>query len=325
MKMSKILAGLLAMALLLAPAVPIVKAQQPGSGPLPGVTYWWFQLRDERNQPISAPGICFVYTAGSDTLATIYTDQTLATAAANPVTAAPLFQSSGNSCAFYTPSTTTSVDVIAWTKRGRSRLSSYTPGGSAVHLVVIDQQMTQKIIQIPYSVQAPSSGISYVNSGVTIPKGFVVTDVYVQVTNAGSGNNIHLSAGILEKHAGGFIALGSVQPADNSFGGMNVTTLGWSAVLPQLTTTGLQATQPYCISGFHVGALLATGTTPGTCATSTHSGTYLKTPFVGNGTAKTVVYHVGSGTTPGTFQLSPAQATAAGYFYLVGQEIGNDF
>src|SRR2546422_15944 len=274
MKKSRILLSLLAALLLVLPVAPVF-AQQPSPGPVPGVTYWWFQLRDERGQPVTAAGLCFVYTAGGDTLATIYTDQNLSTTATNPVTAAPLFQSTGNGCSFYTPSTTTSVDVVAWTKRARSRISGYTPAGSAAHVLVVDQQMTAKIIQVPMTAQAPSSGISYVNSGVTIPKGFVVRDVFYQITNVGAGNNVHFTAGILEKTRGGFCARGTSRAQDQPPGGVQMSPLGWTGCSPQITTAGLQAPQDYVIAGFHVGQLLGGGYPPGRGATATHAGFYI--------------------------------------------------
>lgn len=192
--MKKILTGLLALALLALPLAPAIQTDsfsmrvaEVGAQPLGNAMFWWFQLRDERNQALTdTTARCFVYTAGSDTLATIYTDATLATAASNPITAAALFNSVGQSCAFYTAISVSSVDVIAWSKRARSRISGYTPAGSAGHYMVLDQQGASKIIQIPLTPAASSVAGSYVNTGVVIPKGFAVRDALIQVTTGKS-------------------------------------------------------------------------------------------------------------------------------------------
>lgn len=342
----RMLTGLLALALL---AVPLAPALKTGDNPLPirlstvaaqplgNGMFWWFQLRDERNQPVTDAARCFVYTAGGDTLATIYTDATLATAASNPITAATLFNSTGQSCAFYTALSVTSVDVIAWTKRARSRFSGYTPAGSAGHVLILNQQMNTKIIQIPYAAGPATLG-SYMATGVTIPKGFAIKDILVQVTNAGSGNNTHLVAGIYETHAAGLLSFGSQKVGDmrgNTVNGqgVNVSTLGWFAATGQVTTWNAILTPlgvlDHVFTSFHTGSLIsrgAVGNNLAVAATPGHAGSYFRFPFIGDGTNKTVVYHVGTssqGTIP--FGAAAAATNPAGYFYIIGAELGLDY
>jgi hypothetical protein len=315
----RILMGLLALAFVLLPLAPAItphmqiRTAEVSAQPLGSSMFWWFQLRDERNQPLTdTTARCFVYTAGSDTLATIYTDATLSTAAANPITAAALFSSQGQSCAFYTAVSVTSVDVIAWSKRARSRLSGYTPAGSAGHYMILDQQGNEKIIQIPFSAGASSSGTSYTNSGVTIPKGFLVRDVAIQVTATGAGS--HVIAGILETDPKGFCASGVTKVADST-GGVTLATLGWlpcTATFSASTATLID----YYAASFHSGHLLSNGIVG---AIGTHAGVYNRIPFVGDGTKKTVVYHVGFGA-----GICNANC-GSGYLYIIGEELGNDY
>jgi hypothetical protein len=301
----------LALSLPLAWVAPI--EAQPLGGP--GM-YWWFQLRDERNQTISDTSArCFVYTAGTDTLATIYSDRNLTTAAANPIIGAALGSSAGQSCEFFTATSVLSVDVVAWTKRARSRISGYTPAASAGHVLVLDQQMTKKIIQIPLTPAAGSVGTSYVNTGVTIPKGFVVRDALIEVRTAGTGG-AHVVAGILETDPKGFCAAGVARVADSATGGVTMANAGWLRCGATFTADTSQNMDAYAAS-FHVGHLLAYGAIG---ATASHTGSYFPFPFVGNGTNKTVVYHMGSANGKGC-----NANCGAGYLYLVGEEMGNDY
>jgi hypothetical protein len=339
MMMKTILTGLLALALLALPLAPAIQTHsvsmrvaEVSAQPLGNAMFWWFQLRDERNQALTDTSArCFVYTAGTDTLATIYTDQTLATAAANPVIAAALGSSVGQSCAFFTATSVTSVDVIAWSKRGRSRISGYTPAGSAGHFLVLSQQMNSRLIQVPFAGNvAPSVGTSYVNTGVTIPKGFLIRDVLVQVTTAGAAGS-HLTVGILEGNPGGLCASGVTKVQDNagaSAGGKALPAAGWSHC-GAYTQSTVAANLPsgvaadFFYTAFHSGQLISRGSignnTAGVIAGAQHAGSYYRFPFVGDGVVKTLSYHVG--TANGGNPLS----TVAGYFYIIGNEVGNDF
>jgi hypothetical protein len=306
--MTKILTGLLALLFVALPLVPAVVSAQP----VPGVTFWWFQLRDERNQPLTAAATCAVYTAGTDTLATVYTTQQLTTAASNPITGAALFNSPGNSCAFYTARSVTSVDVVAWSKRARSRVSGMTPTGSGGKTLILDEQMTSKIIKIPLTPAASSVGTSYVNTGVTIPKGFAVRDAFIEVTTVGTAG-AHVVAGILENDPKGFCAAGIARVADSTTGGITMANAGWLRCGATFVADITQNLDAYAAS-FHSGHLLSYGAIG---AVSVHAGTYFQFPFVGDGTNKTVVYHMGSAN-----NKNCNANCGVGYLYLVGEELG---
>ncbi len=290
---------------------------QPLSG---GAVYWFGQLRDERMQPIptTTPGTCAVYTAGTDTLATVFTDATLATAKTNPVVAGAAGTSTGQSFEFFLPSTTATVDIVCWTKRARSRVTAYSAAQSAAHFLVLDQQMTTKIIKVPYS-NVTSAG-NKIQTGVQIPKGAAVRDVLIEILTGAL--SAHLAIGIDAGEVGGNDAgfcgffsttiVGIAGAALGSTGGVGVqanaaTWMHCHAVLTQSTANLMDV----IITGFHSGALMSRGAIG---AQAVHAGSYFRFPFIGNGVAKTLVYTTGP----------QAGVAATGNFYIIYEELGND-
>ena len=330
--MKRILTGLLALVLVALPLTPAVQAPLPiqvaqvAAQPGSGITFWWFQLRDELGQPIptTTPATCAVYTAGGDTLATIYSEPTLTTTASNPLTAAALFSGQGNHCSFYTANTVTSVDVIAWTKRSRARLTGYTANASQGHLIVMDRQMTTKIMKVPYTNSAGNKTITTFQ----IPKGAAVRDVFLELITGTVDS--HIAVGINAAETGGL---------DNGFCGNFVTTIGTQGS-PTATTGGVTTaagTLPVAIgnwlhchaalatvtgaggfdfyaAAFHSGALMSRGSI-GSATYSAgvlpHAGSYIRFPFVGNGVAKTIVY-------------TTNDKAQTGNIYFIFNELGND-
>lgn len=320
MKKMRILATVLALLFAALPLTPAVQfpvplrvaqvAAQPGSG----ITFWWFQLRDELGLPIptTVPATCAVYTAGGDTLATIYSEATLTTTQTNPITAAALFSGQGNHCSFYTANTVTSVDVIAWTKRSRARLSGYTANASQGHIIVMDRQMTTKILKVPFTNSAGNK----TQTTFQIPKGAAVRDVLIEVITAVV--DAHIAIGIDAGEAGGndagFCGTGTTKVGDTVFG-KSLESTGWHkchAVLVTGATTG--ANLDFFYAAFHSGALISRGRVGSDTLSPTvnaHAGSYVRFPYVGNGVAKTVVYTTNN-------------KAVTGNFYLLVEEFGND-
>ena len=331
--MKRILTGLLALVLVALPLTPAVQLPVPiqvaqvAAQPVAGVTYWWFLLRDERGLPLptTTPATCAIYTAGGDTLATIYSEATLTTAASNPLTAAAVGQAQGNACAFFTANTVTSVDVIAWTKRSRARISGYTANASQGHVIILDQQMTSKILKVPYT---NSSGNKTITT-FQIPKGAAVRDVFLELITGTVDS--HIAVGINAAETGGL---------DNGFCGNFVTTIGTQAS-PTATTGGVTTaagTLPVAVgnwlrchaavatvtgaggwdfynAAFHSGALMSRGSVGSALYTGAgvlpHAGSYIRFPFIGNGVAKTIVYTTNS-------------KAQTGNIYFVYDELGSD-
>lgn len=313
MKKPKILAAVLALlfaALPLTPAVQLpvpIRVAQVAAQPGAGITFWWFQLRDELGQPIptTVPATCAVYTAGGDTLATIYTGPTLTTTASNPLTAAALGSGQGNHCSFYTANTVTSVDVIAWTKRARARLSGYTANASQGHVIMLDRQMTTKIMKVPFTNSAGNKTITTFQ----IPKGAAVKDVLIEVITAVA--DAHIAIGINAGETGGNdsgFCSGSLTTVGAGLLGRSLESAGWHGCHAVVQTTGLVQALDFVIVALHSGSLISRGAVG---STTTHAGSYIRFPFVGNGVAKTVVYTTNN-------------KAVTGNFYLLMDEFGND-
>lgn len=333
MKKIKVLTAALALLfvalpLTLAVQTPVpIQVSQVQAQPVAGVTFWWFQLRTELGLPLatSVPATCAVYTAGGDTLATIYSDPLLSTTQTNPITATTLFSSQGQSCSFYTANTVTSLDVIAWSKRSRARLTGYTANASQGHIIVLDQQMTSKIIKIPYS----NSVGNKIQTGVQIPKGAAVRDVFLELITGTVDS--HMAVGIDANETGGldsgfcgnFITTIGTQASPTATTGGITTAAGtlpvaignWIHCHAALQSVGATITQfDYFANAYHSGALMSRGSIgAGTYSAGVlpHAGSYIRFPFIGNGVAKTVVY-----TTNNKAQT--------GNIYILYDELGND-
>lgn len=73
-----------------------------------GEVQWWLRAEDERGNPVASPK-CIIYTAGSTTQATIYSDDQ-GTSKTNDFTGS----STTGECEWFLPVSTTSVDVLVY-------------------------------------------------------------------------------------------------------------------------------------------------------------------------------------------------------------------
>ena len=267
-------------------------------------TYFSAQVRDELGRPITSGVTCQVYTAGGDTAATIYSNTT-GTVKGNPFTA-----DSTGQCAWYAAATT-AVDLIVWHKRGRARFDAFSIYD---HSIIMNIQGVTKVGRVAFS---NSSG-NKVQTSLTIPKGAAVRDVLIEVTVAVA--DAHIAIGIDAGETGGdddgFCAGGTTKAGDAPTFGKSLESTGWHkchAVLITAATTGSNIGFYY--AAFHSGALISRGRIGTDTYTGTsvlpHAGSYYRFPFVGDGTAKTVVYTTNN-------------KTVAGHFYIIWNELGND-
>jgi len=256
--------------------------------PAPGLAYWFFQIKDERDQAVTASAAkCQVYTASTRTNATIYSDRALATAITQPFAA-----DSSGICSWYM-STSTALDVNVWTNRGRGFFAGMTVND---HVARIGLQGSDKIVRLPFSTDA-----ALVNTGFTIPVGAIVRDVLIEVTTASTTG--HLTIGLLTGNTAGFCGGGVTVVGDTPTFGKSLEYAGWHQCHAVLTAATVGWLDRY-ISAFHSGVYLSRGAIGGTL---THAGSYIKYPYIANAAAN-VSYMT--------------KGTVAGFFYLLMSELG---
>ena len=290
--------GLLALLIL---AVPAVASAQG--------FYFWAQVRDEMGNPITATSSCNVYTAGSNSPAQTYTSATLATGQGQPFDTDSLGR-----CTWYSAAST-AVDLTVWNKLGRTTIASITQGD---HSVVLDRQGSRKIIRIPFN--GLSDGGSRTDTGIDIPAGMAVHDVLIEVTQG--AHRAHIAVGISSGQTGGdddgFCAGSTTIVGDAATKGKSISDAGWSRCHATMGTLTAGVGFDFYFTGFHSGALLSRGSIGNNTHTASsailpHAGSYIRFPFIGNGTAKRVVYTVGG---------TAASTTVSGHIYLVVDDLG---
>jgi tetrahydromethanopterin S-methyltransferase subunit F len=221
----------------------------------------------------------FVYTAGTKTLATIYSDRKRTTKA-NPISTAQFATDSG--ILFYGSAASYDLFVVHNDGSGVSALG-VTP---LQHRVQLDRSGTHKVVVVPWS--AATSANAEVDTGVDLPKDSIVTDVRVQVVTAESSKT--LNVGLLSTGTGG--------SATGFVNAVSTTTAGY----PALATVTVGSNENY-LSAFTYGTLL--GSLKVGVDTAGRTGqTYLPGYVV-----------TGSNTTRLTYTTSSGAASAAGYFY----------
>ena len=254
---------------------------------------------DDLGNPITSGAYCNVYTTGTSTFPTIYSDAALATARTNGWAI-----SSAGECVWYS-SATTSVDLIVTHKRGRTR---YTGVSQSVNRVVLNRFIGAHTIAIPFATNA-----SETSTGVTIPKGTTVRSAWIQDDSTASQGQ-WIQVGILSTETNGdldgFCGMTLVKVGDGSAGGRAIADggpqfKGCHAVMKASTTPYLDR----YIDGIHAGALLVAG---GIGTVGGHMGFYVHHGYLSDGVAKTVAYKTSSG------------SGLAGWIFLVVDEFGTD-
>ena len=268
---------------------------------------FWAGAVDEHGNKITSGVRCQVYTAGTDTAPSIYSNNTLATI----IQGASIAGDANGICEWYS-SASTAVDLYVWHRNGRGVVLAITP--YSTHRVILRQSSPYKVVRLPYSTNSSST-----QTGYTIPKGSAVWDVYIQpiiASGGGSAGDYHIAIGTQGTNHG-FCTGGNTTVGGSAFG-VDIHTNtgasgGWLRCHAVLATS-TRSTADYYITHFHSGSLISRGAV-GQDSTSylpghIHAGSYMRFPYIsGGGTSNQVVY-----TTRGS--------AVAGHFYLILQSLG---
>lgn len=276
--------------------------------PAQAANYFFAGIADERDVAIASGIQCAVYTAGTETLATIYTTQSLGTAASNPLTG-----DSSGVCSWW-QADSTAVDLVVTHKRGRV---SYQAFSVNTHKLVLNTQIPGKALAIRFSKQATEF-----STAVTIPKGAHVRGVVLKddttagVSAVAGSPYPWIRVGILSTETGGnakgFCGSGLTKVGDDATGGRTLGQgngwLGCHAVVTSATHPALD----FFYSAFHSGTLVSRGAIGKSTSDATagaHAGSYTFYGYRGDGVAKTVSY-------------TTSNDTVSGWIFILYDELG---
>lgn len=184
---------------------------------------------------ITSGALVFIYTAGTKTLATIYSDEKMATTKANPITRAQ-FATDGM-IQFYAAAA--SVDVfVALSDGSVARYSSVTP---TTHVLPINTDGVDKCLVFPMVFEASGTET---DTGLDLPKMAKVYDVALEVITVDATETV--SIGLLSSETAG--------DADGLMLATSVAVAGFF----QLWATTDGATEDF-ISAARAGALIGIG------------------------------------------------------------------
>lgn len=167
---------LMGVALLAALALPMAAQAQTSS------QRFWVQAVDIERNPVTSTGtVLRVYNAGTNTDATIYTDGTLATAAANPVVCSGVT----GDCSFYANSTPASYDVVLYVVQGpykgvRVRIPGLTRQNT--HIAVLSRpQAGTRVLVTSLTGGATQADVA---TNATLPVGSLIREVILETQTA---------------------------------------------------------------------------------------------------------------------------------------------
>lgn len=165
---------------------------------------------------ISTGCLVFVYDAGTKTLSTLYSNETL-TSKANPITRAQFATDAG--IVFY--SAASSHDLfVAHSDGSVSRIASVTP---TMHTVKLNRDGVNKCVVFPMVF---NSGGTETDTGIDLPKNVIVKDVQLEVVTTDATETVAI--GLLSSEtagdADGLMVATSV--ANAGFFGLVATTVG---------------------------------------------------------------------------------------------------
>lgn len=267
--LTRLTIGLMAVAMLLGGATePLAQALRTSQGSY----FWWLNVVDERGKPITSGVTCRVFTAGTDTAATLHSNATLTTVQTQPVSA-----DSSGLCSWY-HSTSTAVDVVVYHKKGFSRFNSWSIND---HNAVIDTQTPAKVIRIPFTNSAGSK----TRTGVTIHRGWAVHDVMIEVSTGAADAHIAVGvdAAVTDGDDDGFCGGGETKVADLATGGMAISGSTRWVRCHAVATTATHALLDFYYSAFHSGVLISRGRIGNDSHTGgavPHAGSYTRFPYV---------------------------------------------
>ena len=180
--MKRILTLICAMAFLWAFAAPVDAA------------YYFFQVRDEQGRAVTSGFKCQIYTVASRTQDALFTDTNYGTAKTNPVN-----PDANGVCTFATSASTVDVLVYAESGNARGATARVVALTDKDHTIILDTQKSEK--QLRFYFDADVSRGAAVDTGIDLPKGAVVTDVWVEVATGFALSSV--SVGLLSTEASG--------------------------------------------------------------------------------------------------------------------------
>lgn len=264
----------------------IFSVQALGAGQQFGDRKYTIEVHDERSIGHSTAGkiedstvYVFVYSAGTRTLATIYSD-TARTSKSNPITRSQFGTDDG--IVFY--GAASSYDILLAHSDGS--IAKYTSVGPTTKRLMLPRSGSNKTLIFP---MAASAGGSETDTGLDLPYGALVTDAYVEVVTTDATETVDM--GLLSSETAG--------DADGFLNDVSVATAGIPARVAY--TTG--SNEVY-LATFSYGALLGIASLGNDVATDVGSSSML-THYVTGSNATSVTY------TPSTSD------TFAGYGYVI--------
>jgi len=156
--------------------------------------YYFFQVRDEQGRSVTSGFKCHVYTLASRTQDAVFTDTNYGTAKTNPVN-----PDSNGVCTFATSASTVDVLVYADSGNARGAVARVVGLTDKDHTVILDTQKTEK--QIRFYFDANISRGAETDTGIDLPLGAVVYDVWVEVATGFALSSV--SVGLLSTEASG--------------------------------------------------------------------------------------------------------------------------
>lgn len=156
--------------------------------------YYFFQVRDEQGRAVTSGFKCQIYTLASRTQDAVFTDTNYGTAKTNPVN-----PDANGVCTFATSASTVDVLVYADSGNARGAVARVVGLTDKDHTIILDTQKNEK--QLRFYFDADISRGAAVDTGIDLPKGAVVEDVWVEVATGFALSSV--SVGLLSTEASG--------------------------------------------------------------------------------------------------------------------------
>jgi len=156
--------------------------------------YYQFQIRDEQGRSITSGVKVQIYTVASRSPDALFTNTNYGTVKTNPVD-----PDSNGVVSFATSAST--VDVLVYGQSGNARGAVARVVGltDKDHTVILDTQKTEKQIRFYFDANISRGGET--DTGIDLPLGAVVTDVWIEVATGFALSSV--SVGLLSTEASG--------------------------------------------------------------------------------------------------------------------------
>ena len=155
---------------------------------------YWFQVKDEQGRAITSGFRCQIYTVASRSNDALFTDTGYGTKKTNPMD-----PDSNGVCEFATSASTVDVLVYGHSGNARGAVARVVGLTDTMHGVILDTQKIEK--QIRFYFDADISRGAETDTGIDLPIGALVTDVWVEVATGFALSSV--SVGLLSTEASG--------------------------------------------------------------------------------------------------------------------------